>query len=1007
MSARLVEGGRFIDRRQTVSFQFNGKQVSGFAGDSLASALLADDRYLIGRSFKYHRKRGLVASGSDEPNGLVTIGEGNSAEPNRQATMVEIYEGMKASSQNHFPSLEWDIGAIADMIAQFLPVGFYYKTFMRPRRAWEYLFEPVLRHAAGLGKLPRQRDESEYEHFYLHIDLLVVGGGIAGLTVAHAAANAGLKVLIMEQMPHWGGRTTVDHDQIDGISAADWCTNLVDELAVHDNVNMLNRTTAFGVYDHGYVLAVERVNDHPQRGGALRQRIWRLRPTRMVIATGAIERPLCFQDNDQPGIMLASAIRDYLKNFAVSPGDRTVVAVNNDDGYRTAIALAEAGLEVPAVLDSRMESDGDLPERVRALHINVEYGRALSGIIKGKGRLKGVKVGSQVGEGATLKEIDCEAVAVSGGWSPAAHLWSHCSGKLIWDEALVAFRPDPNRPPVNGAEMSGSEWIETAGAVSGNLTLDQTLRDAKRCAQTILKGLGVSGKVLQPKVNKEKTTRPSSNCLSPSGIKKEARAKAWVDFQNDVKVSDLDLANQEGYTSSEHAKRYTTLGMATDQGKLSNVNGLLILAKTQGLEMNDFSPTTFRPPYTPVTLGAIAGDARGALFKPCRKTPMDDWHDKNGAYWEPVSADWRRPFCYLKENEKIADAVNREALRVRQSAGIFDASSLGKLLVSGPDSGRFLDMIYTNVMSNLPINRCRYGLMCNENGFLIDDGVVARLDEMSFLCHTTTGGSDHIHAWLEDWLQCEWWNLKVYTANLTEQFAQIVVAGPDARQIIEKLSASDMEPESLPFMAWGERQIGSFNTRVFRVSFSGESSFEIALPANQGLDLWSEILDAGEEFEIEPYGTEALHVLRAEKGYVMIGEETDGTVIPQDLGLEWAVAKKKTDFLGKRAQERPFLRSQARWKFVGLETVQANAELPIGSLALGMGSDEHGFSKSIGRVTSSYHSPILNRTIALGLVERGPERIGEVLQFSTKEGNVEAKIVSPVFYDPEGTQLNA
>ena len=1005
MSTRLTTGGRLLDRRRPLSFQFNGKRLTGFAGDSLASALLANDRYLIGRSFKYHRRRGLVASGPEEPNGLVTLGEGSLAEPNRPATMAELYEGMKASSQNHFPSLEFDFGSVAGLASQFLPAGFYYKTFMQPRQMWKHVFEPLIRQAAGLGQPPQLRDSSEYEHFHLHTDLLVAGGGIAGLTVARAAADAGARVLMVEQMPHWGGRTPVDHDIIDGIGAGDWVAKSVGELAAIDGVRMLSRTTLFGLYDHGYALAVERVGDHCPAPGGLRQRIWRIRPRKIVLATGSIERPLCFRDNDTPGVMLASASRDYVRNFAVSPGDRTVVAVNNDDGYRTAMALAEVGLDVSAVLDSRPSADGELPERVRGMHIRVECGRAIAGI-KGRGRVSGVRVCSQVGEGSALNEIDCEAVAVSGGWSPAVHLWSHCGGKLAWNESLAAFCPDPDRPPV---DASGGPAAVTAGAASGNLTLDQTLKDAAAAAESALKSLNLSGRRSRPKaakVAKERFAPPSSVCLSPSGIKPADRAKTWVDFQNDVKVSDLELAVREGYESSEHAKRYTTLGMATDQGKLSNINGLLILAQNLGVSVGEVGTTTFRPPYTPVTLGAIAGDARGRLFKPVRKTPMDEWHEKHGAYWEPV-ADWRRPYCYLKENEEIEDAVNRESLRVRQSAGLLDASTLGKILVKGPDSGRFLDMIYTNMMSSLPVGRCRYGLMCNENGFLMDDGVVARIDETTFLCHTTTGGADHIHAWMEDWLQCEWWDWQVYTANLTEQFAQIGIAGPDSRKILEKVGAADIGTDALPFMSWDDRQVGGLDARIYRISFSGEMSFEISLPASQGLDLWAELIEAGREFELEPYGTEALHVLRAEKGFIMIGEETDGTVTPQDLGLDWAVSKKKADFLGKRAQQRPFLTRPDRLKFVGLETIEANAELPAGSHAVGAEPAEHGFPKSFARITSSYHSPVLNRTIALGLVERGPERMGEIIQFSTKDGKVNAKIVSPVFYDPEGTQLNA
>ncbi len=999
MSTRLASGGRLIDRRQRQKFQFNGRRLTGFAGDTLASALLANNQCLIGRSFKYHRRRGLVGSGPEEPNGLVGLGTGAGLEPNRQATMVELFDGLKASSQNHWPSLEFDIGALAGALPQLLPAGFYYKTFMQPRQAWKHLFEPVIRNAAGLGKAPREPDPDSYEHFSVTVDLLVIGGGIAGLTAAKAAAAAGARVLIVEQMPRWGGRSAVDVATIDGAPPAEWISRAAAELRQLDNVRMLVRTTLFGQYDHGFALALQRLPDEGPAPGGVRQRIWRIRAQKTVLAAGAIERPLCFRGNDIPGVMLASAVRDYVKEFAVSPGDRTVLAVNNDDAYRTAIAIAEAGLDVPAIVDSRPVAEGDLPNLARDMHIRVECGKAIAAV-KGRGRMRGVQICSQAGEGAVLEEIECEAVAMSGGWSPTAHLWSHCRGKLLWDDAISAFRPNPDRPPID-AKGEGSMFA--AGAAAGAMRAAHAVENTAGAVNAALKGLKLKTKVSFPAIEREHADPPDKSCLMPSGISSANRAKTWVDFQNDVKVADLEIAVREGYESSEHAKRYTTLGMATDQGKLSNVNGLMILAENLGAGMGDVSPTTFRPPYTPVTLGAIAGDARGRRFKPVRKTPIDAWHENNGTHWEPVS-DWRRPYCYLNGEETVEDAVSREALRVRHSAGILDATTLGKILVKGPDAGKFLDLMYTNMMSTLRPGRCRYGLMCNENGFLMDDGVVARLDEETFLCHTTTGGADHIHSWMEDWLQCEWWNFKVYTANVTDHFAQICVAGPDARKILEKLGGMDVSEDALSFMAWKDGRLAGLEVRVFRISFSGELSFEIAIPAAKGMDLWEAVLGAGQEFQLEPYGTEALHVLRAEMGFIMIGDETDGTVTPQDLGLDWAISKKKKDYLGKRAQERPYLTGPDRWKFVGLETVEATARLPCGSHAVGTETTPHGFPKTVGRVTSSYHSPILNRTIALGLVERGAERMGEVLGFSTDQGRIDAKIVTPVFYDPEGTQ---
>ena len=1002
MSTRLVKGGRLINRRRRLGFQFNGHSFLGYEGDSLASALLANDQILVGRSFKFHRPRGLVASGPEEPNGLVTVGEGGLVEPNCVATMKELHDGMKASSQNHFPSLEFDIGAVAGLAARLLPAGFYYKTFMQPRSLWKRLYEPALRHAAGLGKAPRHRDSSDYEHFHAHVDLLVVGGGAAGLLAAQAAAERGAQVLIVEQMPFWGGRSAVDHAMIDGIDSNNWIAQYVKSLEAYNSVHMLNRTTLFGVYDHGLALAVERVSDHRPEKGALRQRIWRIRPRQIILATGAIERPICFQQNDTPGVMLASAARDYVKNYGVSPGDRTVIAVNNDDGYRTALALSEAGLEVPAVLDSRPRVESELLEDVHSKGIHVEFGRAVAAVQGGK-RVTHVQVCTQMGEGSVLREIACDSVSMSGGWSPVVHLWSHCGGKLVWDPTLVAFRPDLDFPPINSA---GHAMAYTAGAVSGCPTLQQTLEDAAMATEMALESIGLGGRSIKRiTCQAESFSEPSSDCLSPSGIQASARDKIWVDFQNDVRVSDLDLAVQENYAGSEHAKRYTTLGMATDQGKLSNINGLMIMARNRGIEPHEAGVTTFRPPYTAVTFGAIAGDRRGPMFKPVRKTPIDQWHEDNGAFWDLVG-DWRRPYCYLKGNEGMTRAVERETLGVRRSAGLLDASTLGKMTVSGPDAGRFLDMIYTSQMSELAVGRCRYGLICDENGFLMDDGVIARISETSFVCHTTSSQAGLVHGWMEDWLQCEWPDWQVYTADLTEQIAQIVIAGPKARAILEKLGAESISNEALPHMAWSDQLVGSHKARIYRISYSGELSYEIAVPAAEGMDMWMQLQDAGQEFGLEVYGTEAMHVLRAEKGYILIGQESDGTITPQELGLDWAISRNKADFLGKRGQRRQLSNNISNLRLVGLETVDANAALPVGAQVSSVTQSTYDFPHCTARVTSSYHSPVLNRRIALGLVENGFRRMGEIIHFTMDDGEVAARIVSPVFYDPEGRQIH-
>ncbi|TYO89219.1 sarcosine oxidase subunit alpha family protein [Oceanicella actignis] len=1000
MSTRISHGGRAIDRSRPVFFSWNGKRLQGFHGDTLASALLANGQVLTGRSFKYHRPRGIVASGAEEPNALVGLGEGPRFEPNQRATGTELFEGLSARSQNHWPSLEFDIGAINAALWRFFPAGFYYKTFMWPRAAWKHVFEPFIRRAAGLGEAPKLPDPDRYEHFHFHADVLVAGGGAAGLTAARRAAEAGARVLLLEQSHLWGGRALADGGEIDGMPAHEWIAAQVAALAAMPNVVMRLRTMCAGVYDHGYALGYERVADHTPGDGRPRHRLWKIRARRIVAATGALERPLAFAENDLPGVMLASAVRDYLELYAVSPGDRTVVVTNNDDGYRTAIALRRAGLDVPAIIDPRTDARGPLAEEARRMGLRVETGRAVRRALGGK-RVRGVEICAAGGEGAPIDRIPCDAVAMSGGWSPVVHLWSHCGGKLIWDDARAMFRPDPERPPL-GADGQG--FVLCAGSASGFLSPDEALADAAEAGARAAREAGFAdARAHAPAAARLEEAPIMPMWIMPAAAGPKLASKAFLDYQNDVKASDLRLAAREGYESVEHAKRYTTLGMATDQGKLSNINGIGILADALGRPIPQVGTTTFRPPYTPISFGAIVGEARGPLFKPTRKTPMDAWHDANGAVWEPVG-DWRRPYAYRRAGESTQDAVRREILATRGSLGMLDASTLGKILVKGPDAGRFLDLLYTNMMSTLKVGRCRYGLMCNENGFIFDDGVVVRLSEDAFLCHTTSGGSDRVHAWMEEWLQTEWWDLKVYVANLTEQFAQIAVVGPNARKTLEKLGGVDVSKQALPFMGMAEGRLGGIPARIFRISFSGELSYEIAIPASQGQAMWDMLREAGAEFDVTPYGTEALHVMRAEKGFIMVGDETDGTVTPQDLGMSWAVSKKKADFIGKRAQERPDLTRPDRKQLVGLETLDPQTVLPDGAHAV-EGMRRPGVRKTIGHVTSSYFSPTLGRSIAMALIEGGAGRMGQVLEFAAEgDAVIKARVVDPVFYDKEGTR---
>ena len=971
MSTRLAKGGRLVNRSAPVEFSFNGKRFRGYQGDTLAAGLLANDQMLVGRSFKYHRPRGIVASGPEEPNALVNLGAGARLEPNQRTTTTELFDGLECTSQNHWPSLDFDVGVVNNYAARFMPAGFYYKTFIHPRPAWKHLFEPFIRRAAGLGKAPTTGDADRYEQAYAFCDVLVVGAGVAGLKAAKAAADKGQRVILLEQAPVLGGRAPVDQTEVDGQPVEAWLSAMESDLAARDNVTVHTRTCGFGVYDHGYVLADERVADHTPGDDRPKHRLWRIRAGRIISATGAIERPLSFAGNDIPGVMLASAVRDYVVNYAVSPGDRTVVVTNNDSAYQTALALKAAGLDVPAILDARDSATGALPEAARAAGIRVLTGKAIAKVKGGK-RITGVAICAQAGEGAVQEEIACEAVAMSGGWSPVVHLFSHCGGKLLWDETISAFIPDPKRPPLN---HDGSAMVEVVGSAAGDLDL--------------------SGQpVAIPPV-----------WVMPQGAPIQLRSKMWLDYQNDVKVSDVQLASREGYVSVEHTKRYTTLGMATDQGKLSNINGLAVLAETLGQEIPQVGTTTFRPPYTPVTIGALAGESRGDIFQPLRRTPMHEAHEKAGAYFEPVGL-WRRPYCFPRAGETHEQAVHREVLNTRQNLGLLDASTLGKIIVKGPDAGRFLDMLYTGVMSTLPIGKCRYGLMCNEQGFLSDDGVVARIDEDTWLCHTTSGGADRIHAWMEDWLQCEWWDWKVYTANVTEQYAQVAVVGPNARKLLQVLGGMDVSKEALPFMQWADGTLAGFPVRVYRISFSGELSYEIAVPASHGAAFWKACTEAGKALGAMPYGTECLHVMRAEKGFIMIGDETDGTVIPQDLGLDWAISKKKADYLGKRGQERTFLASPDRWKLVGFETLDGSV-IPDGAYVIAEGTNANGQRNTQGRVTSTYYSPTLKRGIAMGLLKHGPTRMGEVVEFNTVlGGTVKARVRDTVFYDKDGEKQN-
>jgi sarcosine oxidase subunit alpha len=998
--------GRLIDREQALAFTFDGQVYRGFAGDTLASALMANGVRLVGRSFKYHRPRGVLTAGPEEPNALVAVGSGGRMTPNLRATMVELYEGLTARSQNRWPSLGFDLGQTASLAGRLLPAGFYYKTFMWPQGAWP-LYERLIRQAAGLGPPTREPDPDTYEQIHLTCDVLVVGGGAAGLAAATAAAEAGARVVIAEETSRLGGLTDLGEERIDGGPALEWLAGRAADLAAREGVQVLTRTTVAGVYLHGHVLMAERLTDHaPLLGGSdgvPRERLWKVRPREIVVAAGAVERPLTFAGNDRPGVMLAGAARAYALRYGASPGVSGVVFTNNDDAYRTALTLKRFGVEIARIVDVRAGPQSELVEAARAAGIAISAGHVVADVETSLGgtQIRAVQIAQrrETGRIGALERVECDFVATTGGWSPAVQLTAHMGARPVWDERIAAPRPGALGPHMHAAGAANGIF-SLAGAVAEGFAAGDA---AGRAALGTAKRRGRAAARATVQESGEAPLEPF--WFAPSYGARGEGTRHFLDFQNDVTVADVELAVREGYRSAEHLKRYTTLGMATDQGKVGNVNALAIHAEAARATMAELGTTTFRPPVTPLTFGAIAGQGAGAFFQPVRRTPVWHWHAGHGWDPEPVGL-WRRPYCYRGPDEDREAAIAREVAAVRGAVGLLDASTLGKIEVTGPDAGRFLDLVYTNVMSSLAPERCRYGLMLNEEGYLIDDGVVARLGADRFLLHTTSGGADRIAGWLELWLQTEWPELRVFAANVTEQWAQFVVSGPHARRTVAAVGGDiDFAAEAFPFLAMRTGTLAEVPVRVFRISFTGELTFEIACPANAASHLWQALLDAGDLHGIAPFGTEALHVLRAEKGLIAIGDETDGTVTPHDLGLGWAVSKAKADFIGKRGLARPDLARQGRRQLVGLLTRDPARVLPDGAYALDR-AEPSGQRRAVGVVTSTYRSPTLGRSIALALIEDGRARHGETVAFAVGRDMVEAEITEPAFYDRQGARQN-
>jgi sarcosine oxidase subunit alpha len=991
-----------IDRNKPVQFTFDGRSYTGFAGDTLASALLANDVHLVGRSFKYHRPRGILSAGSEEPNALIRLGKRAYAEPNLRATQIEIFDGLYAESQNRMPSLKFDIGAINSVLGRFFPTGFYYKTFMWPASMW-MSYEHVIRHAAGLGKAADDHnDPDRYEKTHAHCDVLVAGGGAAGLMAAMQAAKGGARVILADEQNEFGGWLLGEANiSIGDVPALDWISTMLANLAAMPNVTLLPRTTVFGYMDHNYLTLNERVTDHlPSRPAHLpRQRLWKVRAKQVIIAQGAHERPLVFAGNDLPGVMLAGAVRTYINRYGVCPGRRAIVVCNNDDAYRTALDLCHAGADV-VITDLRNDAKGPLITAARNAGIEILQGHAIIAAY-GNRRVARVEI-APVNDSVTaisgdILHRDCDLIAMSGGLSPAVHLHSQARGKLQWDDAKLCFRPSATHEP-----------SFNIGACNASFDLATALKEAIRAGTKAAAAAGHKTTALTAPdvVSAKQNWKPLAAWKIPNGHGAGRGPKAFVDFQNDVTASDVSLAAREGYQSVEHLKRYTTTGMGTDQGKTSNINALAILADALGNEIPEVGTTTFRMPYTPSNIGAIAGRDIGDLFDPVRLTRMDAWHRANGAKFEHVGQ-WMRAWYYPQGDETIHDAVNREVTAARTTAGLLDASTLGKIDIRGRDAAEFLNRLYTNAWSKLGVGKCRYGLMLKDDGMVMDDGVTTRLGENHFHMTTTTGGAAGVLDWMEEWLQTEWPDLEVYLTSVTEQWAVATLSGPNAGKILQDAGIDfDLSPAEFPFMSMKEGHIGGLPARIFRISFTGELSYEINVAARHGLALWTHLMKAGKPHGITPYGTEAMHVLRAEKGFIIVGQETDGSVTPHDLGMNWIVSKTKSDFIGKRALARETMAYDNRKQLVGLLCSEPSTVIPEGAHAV-LDPDQPMPMEMLGQVTSSYFSPNCGRSIAMAMLKGGHARKGETVFFPMLDGTVlEAKIVDPVFFDPKGERID-
>ena len=987
----------YINRDKKISFTFNGKKYFGYEGDTLASALLANGIHLVGRSFKYHRPRGFFGAGVDEPNAKVQLYKGAKTEPNANATEVELVEGLIAKSQNCWPSVSFDFGEINNLFQKFFPAGFYYKTFMWPKSFWYKVYEPIIRKAAGLGVAPLKPDPDRYEHKYEYCDVLIAGSGPSGLASALAAAKNGARVILAEDKSRVGGSLLVDEVTIGNKKGKEWADEAISQLKSMPNVIVKNRSQVFGYYDHNMMVMFEKTRDHIENPNKFtpRQKLWYIRAKEIVISTGSLERPLIFGNNDRPGILLSSAAKEYLKVYGVLVGRKPIIFTNNDSAYDTAIEFKKNGIN-PLVVDTRTNSDSSVISEAKNLNIDIKFSH---GIANTKGHLKVNsatigKFNSDKSSYENLEEVSCDCICVSGNWTPTVHLSSQSGNKLKFNETIDAFIPSQSR-----------QKESTIGSANGSFTLKQALEDGFN------KGFELSNKITN---KNSKSTAPTSNersygehdkfwCMP---LPKNKHYKRFVDFQNDVAVSDIELAVREGFRSIEHVKRYTTLGMATDQGKTSNLNGLQLVSNIEGKIVPEVGHTTFRPPYTAVTIGTIVGREVGKHYRPTRKSPMHAWHEKNNAVFVDAGL-WLRPRYYKQDNESLEEAAKREANNVRKNVGVCDVTSLGKIDIKGPDTAEFLNRIYTNAWMKLPVGKARYGVMLREDGIVFDDGTTTRISENHFHMTTTTAQAVNVLAHLEYYLQVVWPELNVNVLSTTEQWAGAALAGPNSRELLSKLfPETNILNEALPFMGYKESDLFGVPARIFRISFSGELAYEINVESSYGTFMWEKIIEFGQEMNIEPYGTEALSTLRIEMGHVA-GSELDGRTIPYDVSLEGMLSKKK-DFIGKRSLTREAFLNPKREKVVGVIPLDKKTTIPEGSHLVKDGNASSPNPK-LGHVSASCWSVEYNNPFSLAIIQDGKNRIGEKLYAVSplNNKNIAVEIVSSHYVDPKGERVRS